>query len=281
MIFSLEELVEPDDHVEVYCFEDGAVIYRIVTPRALSAHSREHTSLRDKYSENYVHFALRLRPRRSVIVAIHKSGDGFFINEKEDISFFEWTIPYLAEFFEQVITADWEIPRGSWGPFEAPIWLDDGIFDRANDEERLDELHADFSIERAIEYARYVFGDILSIKHRGARIDLGPPVGRKVLTFEKTYLDTMYFRMTDPDNGKSIKGHSIAELLKMKLPKKANFLPMGEFRRMSERESWVPERGHATFNVNTLESYFLLNEVSPLLLPADSFLSWWRVVTDV
>ena len=310
------------DEVVLYRFDNGAQISRILGPVALLKHMGRLTDLPSLLDGRYVHFALEVPtpedpdvPSVSVVLGSPSAAGTTMWNhlvplKDEKTLESQWSLPYWAEFAEEVLIPDGELPEGNWGgTFAMPFWIDDAVYARMKDAksqqferqlrsiwqqlgtlswtERAEENPLEANLEQlVIAYVKYVFGRYLvdpdaddlnelwinfTPEHMNIHNMLGVLPCFEYGTWHMT---------TAHDGMSSGEGHTLEEAFKAMRFGQVGFRELGGPLPASMKDEWLVHEteGAPTFDSTALEAYFLLDQPSPVLLPQASFLAWWRAL---
>ncbi len=310
------------DEVVLYRFDNGAQISRILGPNALLKHVGTLTDLPSLLNGRYAQFALEVptpedpdTPSVSVVLGSpHAAGTTMWNHlvplTGDKVLESEWSLPYWAEFAQEVWIPDGELPEGTWGGiFPMPLWVDDAVYTRMKDatsqdferkiqstwqqlgtmpwSDREDREIFEDQLERlVIAYVTYVFGRYLVDPHADDLselwINFSPPdMGIHETLGILPWLEFgTWFMTTAHDGLPAGEGQTLGEAFRTMRFGQVGFHELGGPLPASMKDEWLVHEteGAPTFDATALEAYFLLDQPSPVLLPQASFLAWWRAL---
>lgn len=310
------------DEVVLYRFDNGAQISRILGPNALLEHVGTLTDLPSLLDGRYLFFALKVPieddpevPSVSVVLGSASAAAPTMWNnltavQDDKTMEVDWSLPYWAEWAQEMLIPDGELPQGNWGgTFAMPLWIDDDVYVRMKDakaqqferqirstwaqlgtipwSERADHEPLEDQVEKlVIAYVKYAFGRYLvdpdADDLNALWINFTPPsmAVHNMLGVLPSFEYGSWHMVTSHDGMSSGEGTTLEEAFKAMRFGQVGFRQIGGPLPASMKDEWLVHEteGGPTFDTNVLEPYFLLGQQSPVLLPQDSFIAWWKAL---
>lgn len=304
-----------DEEVVLYRFDNGMVISRILGPLGLLKHLGHAHDYKTLKKDRHAIFALDTgaceRDEDTVVLFFFFGGKHPAWNMITEITDSngdqgQWSLPYWAEFAQELLIPHGELPEGDWGgAFRTPFWIDDAVYTRMDPHtdvraatyedliRRTDHIASvnrrDERLDRYIEqYMHHVFADRVVVPKstdRSVWVRISPPAWNEdtlddPIQVRPMFEDEQWVIIASYDRCPAGRGRTLLEAFQNIRFDDINFRPVGSPMPSSMRDEWLvhDSEGYPTFDPRAVEPYFLLGQDSPLLMPGASFVAWWKTL---